>query len=279
MNFTMSVNEDKVEALVHTNGLSYAEFDSRNGKPKPWHLMTFLDSARFFAHHWPLDDNGRIFRDYAELTDDRLTFLVTSVMDIKSEMYDAKLPKSPLDVKVQGGFIGNSSLNSISTVFTSAGLELMSNVHQVVSIDRTSRRPLPLPDWWKQKYAKSAKSFHSLKFSKIEKPETIPCYDYKVARSDLDGNNHANWSVYVKFSLDALYHFSKTGYLASMPNFDSFCLQRMELLYSGESFDDDVLKVYAWEDNSVPFTVVVHIYKEDNHLFQGKFRFFDEDKE
>ena len=30
MNFTMSVNEDRVEATVHTNGLSYADYDSRS---------------------------------------------------------------------------------------------------------------------------------------------------------------------------------------------------------------------------------------------------------
>lgn len=278
MNFTMSVNEDRVEATVHTNGLSYADYDSRNAKPKPWHLMKFLESARYFAHHWPLDDSGKIFRDYAKLTDDRMTFLVTSVLDIKREMYNSKVLKSPLDVIVKGGFIGNSSLNSITSVITSAGIELMSNVNQVVSIDKSSRRPLPLPDWWKQKYAESAKSCPPLKFSKIEKPENIPFYDYKVARSDLDGNNHANWSVYVKFALDAMYHFSKTGYLASMPNFDEFSVNRMELMYSGESFDDDVLKVYAWEDHSSPFTAIVHIYKEDSFLFQGRFLFFDDGK-
>ena len=240
--------------------------------------MKFLESVRFFAHHWPLDDNDRVFRDYAQLTDDRLTFLVTSRLDIEPAMYNSKIPKSPLDVLVQGGFIGNSSLNSITSVVTSGGQELMSNINQVVSIDRKTRRPLPLPDWWKEKYAVSAKPYQSLKFAKIDKPENIPFYDYKVARSDLDGNNHANWSVYVKFSLDAMYHFSKTGFLASFSDFDSFCISRMELMYSGESFDDDVLKVYSWEDESAPTTAVVHIYKGDNFLFQGKFQFFRDDK-
>ena len=237
--------------------------------------MKFMGSARFYAHHWPLDDTGRVFRDYAALTDDRLTFLVTSVIDIKREMYDFKVPKAPLDIILKGGYIGNSSLNSKTTVLTSTGLELVSNVNQVVSIDTSTRRPLPLPDWWKQKYAESAKSSQPLKFIKIEKPENIPFYDYKVARSDLDSNNHANWSVYAKFAFDAMYHFSKTGHLSSMQNFDQFCVQRMELLYIGESFDDDVLHVHAWEDNSETLTVIAHINKGDNLLFQGKFIFFD----
>ena len=247
-----------------------------DGKPKPWHLMKFLESARFFSHHWPLDETGRIFRDYAQLTDDRLTFLVSSNFDIKREMYDAKIPKSPLDVKVRGGFIGGASLNSLAAVFTKDGLELLSNVNQVVSVDKSSRRTLPLPDWWKQKYAESAKLFKPLKFNKVETPQELPFYDYKVARSDLDGNNHANWSVYVKFALDAMYHFSKTGHLVSFSNFDELCLQKMEVMYFGESFDDDVLHVYAWEDNSSPLTIISHIYKGDKHLFQGRFRYFED---
>ena len=191
-------------------------------------------------------------------------------------MYDVKIPKSPLDVKVQGGFIGKTSLNSLATVFTIDSVELLSNVNQVVSVDKLSRRPLPLPDWWKQAYAESAKQFKPLKINKTEKPDKLPFYDYKVARSDLDGNNHANWSVYVKFALDAMYHFSKTGHLTSFSNFDDLCLQQMEVMYSGESFDDDILHVYAWEDNSSPFTIISHIYKGDNHLFQGKFKYFDD---
>ncbi|XP_053401602.1 uncharacterized protein LOC123549076 isoform X2 [Mercenaria mercenaria] len=35
MNYSMSVDEEKVEALVHTSGLHYSDFDSKNGQPKP----------------------------------------------------------------------------------------------------------------------------------------------------------------------------------------------------------------------------------------------------
>jgi hypothetical protein len=32
----------------------------------------------------------------------------------------------------------------------------MSNINQVVYIDPSTRKPTPLPDWWKEKYAESA---------------------------------------------------------------------------------------------------------------------------
>ena len=237
--------------------------------------MKFMGSARFYAHHWPLDDTGRGFRDYAALTEDRMTFLVTAMLEMKPELYDLSVPKAPLDIILQGGYVGNSSLNSKTIVLTSTGQELISSVNQIVSIDKATRRPLPLPDWWKKKYAEKAKSSQPLKFSKIDKPENVPVYTFKVARSDVDGNNHANWSVYVRCAFDAMYHFSKTRYLSSMPDFDQLCVKRMELLYIGESFDDDVLQVNAWEDNSQALTVIVHVNKGDTLLFQGKFIFFD----
>ena len=244
------------------------------GKPKPWHLLTFLESARYYSQHWPLEISGRVFRDYAQLTDDRLTFMVSTRLDIETTMYDAKIPKAPLDVVVQGGFIGNCSLNTITTVVTKSSKKLMRNITQVVSIDKTSRRPLPLPDWWKNKYAESAKPHKPLKFSTIEKPKNVPFINYRVVRSDLDSNNHANWSVYVKYSLDAMYHFSKTGYLASFSDFDSFSLSRMDLMYSGESFDDNELQVNAWEENECNHNTVISLILKDNQLlFQGKFKF------
>ena len=78
----------------------------------------------------------------------------------------------------------------------------------------------------------------------------------------------------MKSSLNAMYNFSKAGYLASFSDFDSFCLSRMDLKYSGESFDDNELQVYTWEEDECKHnTVISHILKDNQLLFQGKFKF------
>lgn len=238
--------------------------------------MKLLESARFFSHHWPLDDTGRTFRDYAEVTSDRLTFLVTSRMDIERCLYDNKIPKCPLDISVQGGYIGSSSLNSIATAQTLQGQGLLSNINQVVSIDRSTRRPMPLPEWWRTKYAKVAEKFSSLKFERYPRPDSVVSYQVKVVRSDQDGNNHTNWSSYVRYSLDALYHNAKHGMMENFRDIDRRGLQTMELLYSGESFDDDLLDVYVWNKDDASFTACVHIEKANNLIFQGTYKYFDD---
>ncbi|XP_060554438.1 uncharacterized protein LOC132715451 isoform X2 [Ruditapes philippinarum] len=276
MNYSMSVDEEKVEALVHTSGLHYSDFDSKNGLPKPWQLMKILESARFFSHHWPLDETGRTFRDYAEVTSDRMTFLITSRMDIDLNLYKPSVPKCPLDIKVQGGYVGSSSLNSIATVQTKCGQQLLSNINQVVSIDRATRRPKALPDWWREKYAKSGEQFSSLKFEKYAKPDSVEPFTIQVVRSDLDGNNHTNWSCYVRYALDGAYHNAKHGKLDSLKDIDKRGLQSMELLFSGESFDDDKLQVYAWQQEGDGDQIRVHIEKDGNFIFQATLRYFEQ---
>ncbi|XP_053401603.1 uncharacterized protein LOC123549075 isoform X2 [Mercenaria mercenaria] len=276
MNYSMTVDEKKVEALVHTSGLQYSDFDSKNGQPKPWQLTKMLESARFFSHHWPLDDSGRTFRDYAEVTSDRMTFLITSRMDIEYNLYDPSIPKSPLDIKVQGGYVGTSSLNSKTTVLTKCGQPLLSNINHVVSIDGATRRPKVLPDWWREKYAKSGAKFTSLKFEKYTKPDSVEPFIIHVVRSDLDGNNHTNWTCYVRFALDGIYHNAKHGKLDKFKDIDRRGLQSMELLFSGESFDEDKLEVYVWQEDGDEYKVRVHIEKEKNFIFQGTFSFFEQ---
>jgi len=241
--------------------------------PKPWQLMKFLEYVRFYSHHVPLDDSKRTFRDYAEITSHTLTFLVTSSFDMDAEMYDSSIPKSPLDVKIQGGHVGNSSVNSIATIYTKDGQRLLSNVNQAVFVDKATRRPKAIPDWWKEKYAESAKNYESLKFSKIKRPEGVMPFKIHVVRSDIDANNHVNWTCYVRYALDGLYHNVKHKLINGLDDFEKRGLKRMELLFSGESFDDDVLDVFVWADLEEELRAHVHIEKNSNFLFQGSFKF------
>lgn len=238
--------------------------------------MKFMESARFYSHHMPLDESGRTFRDYSELTSDRLTFLVTSLFDIDVDMYDPSKPKSPIDVMIQGGYVGSSSLNSVATVVSATGQPLLKNVNQVVSVEKSTRRPLALPDWWKEKYADFGKNFEALKFHKLEKPSSVTPFKVHVARSDIDGNNHTNWSCYVRFAFDGLWHNVKHKLIKNFEDLERRGVKRMELMYSGESFDDDVLDVFVWTDETEHHKMYVHIEKLNHFLFQGTFTFHEE---
>jgi len=170
--------------------------------------MKSLESVRYYVHHQPLDDTGRTFRDFAQLTDDCLMFLVTAEIEMAKEMFDFNIPKFPLHIAVHGGYVGNTSLNTITRIYNEEDTQLCSNTTHIVMIDKTSRRPKPLPVWWREKYSKLGNSqMHGpLVMKKFQKPDKTGSYQTNVAWSDTDTNLHTNWTSYARFMVDAAHH-------------------------------------------------------------------------
>lgn len=269
----LSVDETAVEAVVRHPGPTMSDFDVY-GQPKLWNMMNLVVSGRMFVHHQPLDETGRTFRDFEKLTSDRLTFLVTSEVCFTKALYDPDIPKSSLLTTVRGGYIGNTSFNSHSFMKTESNELLISNVNQVVSIDMETRRPKPLPDWWKVKYAESAKKFESYKLERFPRRENTSVYHVKVAWSDTDMNNHATWSAYVRYAKDAAHHAVRTG---SLPDFEENLgkgISKIQSHYLGECLEGDELTVYIWEDSRESYQLKCHIDKNEECIFQTVISFF-----
>lgn len=257
---------------IFTLNYSYAHF---SGQPKIWNMMNLVVSGRMFAHHYRLDETGKTFRDFEKLTSDCLTFLVTSEVCFTKALYDPDVPKNTLLTTIKGGYIGNTSFNSHSLLKTENSDLLISNINQVVSIDPKSRRPKPLPDWWKMKYAESAKQFQSYKLEKFPRAENTSVYHVKVAWSDTDMNNHTTWSAYVRYAKDGAHNAARTG---SLPNFEENLrkgISKIQSHYLGECLEGDELVVYIWEDVGECYQLKCHIDKDKDCLFQCVISFFN----
>ena len=237
-------------------------------------MMGLVLSGRFFANHYPLDDTGRTFRDYKQLTEDSLTFLVTSELVFTKELYDRQIPKRPVYHTVRGGYIGNSSMNSFTSVSTEDGKLLITNINQVVTVDTTTRRPKPLPQWWKDKYAESAKDKISLKIDKFQKPESCGHYRVTVAWSDTDFNHHTTWSAYVRYVIDGAHKCQREGTLTKFEENLRNGVNKLELQYFGESLEGDGLDVYIWEEMREGYVLRAEIFKEGKSSFQCTVTFF-----
>ena len=243
------------------------------GQPKLWHMMNVMGAARHFAHHHPLDDTGRTFRDFLQMTDDRFTFMVTSELEYFPELYDPDIQKNNLRVHTRGGYIGTSSTNTHSDAYTCDGKTLlMKNITQIVSIDKTSRRPTPLPEWWRNKYAKAAEGQKSLRFDDFGRPESnVFCDVRRVAWSDTDAYKHTNWSSYARFCVDAAHLFSMEGKLKHFTDNIENGLQRVELTYIGECLHGDTLHIHVWEDGTNTKCLYFDICRNDKSIFKSRF--------
>ncbi|XP_069119555.1 uncharacterized protein [Argopecten irradians] len=271
----ISEDRNEVKAVIEHPGMNSGDYDI-NGQPKLWQMMKLMGSGRFFAYSYPLDQSGRTFRDFSKMTDDRMTFMVSSEIVFHKELYDFSIKKTPVRMHVIGGYIGSSSLNTITKMFDSTeNVLLSSNVTQVVSIDRATRRPKPLPDWWREKYAESAKQHVSLKFDKLERPENAGVYICHVAWSDTDAYCHTNWASYARFVVDAAHHSSRKGDIKHFDENLARGLHKIQLYYCGESFMDDTLTVYSWEDPEDSTVLYFDVCKDHKSIFQCRFYFFD----
>jgi len=190
------------------------------------------------------------------------------------ELYDCSKPKSPLDVKLQVEHIGDSSFVNTATLMTTDGKPLVRNLSSFIAVDKDTDRSQPLPDEWKIKYAVVGKDVGLLRFSKYKKPSTAKAFKVYVNRSDQDWNNHTNWSCYVRFALDGLHHHVKHGLVSGFSDLEMRGIKRMELSYSGQSFDGDSLDVFVWNDDVDVNKVRTHVEKDGKLIFQGTFEYY-----
>lgn len=111
--------------------------------------------ARQYVLHRPYDNSGNIFLDWPTLTSDRFTFVSSTQFKMSRSLYLAVTPKWPLDVEFVLGFVGNSSMASVSHFYNEGKTAepLWTQMNQLVSIDKTTRKPTALPQWFKEKYA------------------------------------------------------------------------------------------------------------------------------
>ncbi|XP_071103708.1 uncharacterized protein [Haliotis cracherodii] len=275
--YRLTVAETEEESVIHTPGLSYESID-RDGNPSMPSLMRFATTARIFATHVPLDETGRTMFDYAQLTSDRLTFVASSEVISEKAMYDTSVPKSPLDVLYQLGYVGKSSLSTVaSIVVPSTGQTILRNTNHLVGMDKTSRRPKPLPDWWREKHGGSAIFKDPLIVPRLQRPTDAVQYKVKVAWTHTDNYNHTNYTTYVDFCIDALHYAIEKGCLGALTkDVVKRGIKSMRNTYIGESLENEELTIEVWSSDQDDRTVHFDIQKLGQSIFQSTFVYHDD---
>ena len=131
-------------------------------------IMQTSTLARLYAFHTLLptcDKEGqttekKYFLDWPQLTQEFYTFASSSEFVMSRDLYEKNIRKWPLDMKFTLGNIGTCSVASTSQFFacpiegetSSCSTPLWSNTIQFVTVDKTTRKPARLPDWYLKKY-------------------------------------------------------------------------------------------------------------------------------
>ncbi|XP_046563555.1 uncharacterized protein LOC124272431 [Haliotis rubra] len=214
--YRLTADETGRNSAIHTPGLSYEAID-RDGNPTMASVLKFVSTARTFATNRRLDDTGRTMFDFDQLFSDTMSFVASTEVISEKAVYDTSVPKSPLDVLYQLGYVGKSSLSTVaSIVVPSTGQTILRNINQFVVVDKMSRRPTPLPDWWREKYGGIAILKDPLIVPRLQRPPDAVQYRVNVVWFDTDNYKHTNYTCYVDYCVNALHYALEKGCMGAV---------------------------------------------------------------
>ncbi|KAK6183087.1 hypothetical protein SNE40_010633 [Patella caerulea] len=186
-------------------GFPYEAFDGQ-ANIKPWSLLSLVESGRAFSFNGNKNDPERGFLELNTLPGDVLAFNATCSLTISRDLYRKETSKSPLIITKKLVYAGTSTVNVLAEVsHPDVKVPLAECRVQTVYVDKTTRRPTPTPEWWKEKYKKYSKPEEVLKWRlSYPRPSAVTSYALIIQPSDCDGYSHTNWTNYLKFCCDAL---------------------------------------------------------------------------
>ena len=134
-------------------------------------------------YHMPYNAAGDTFLDWQKVTSDRLTFMSSTEATFSKSLYDPSVDKSRFDVKLSLGYCGNASVALVTEYYETGKRDepLLRQVSQTVSVSKTTRKPIPFPEWFKNKYTGKGVLDQGLVLRPFDRPENTYAYDVKVS--------------------------------------------------------------------------------------------------
>jgi acyl-CoA thioesterase FadM len=252
-------------------------YEAYNGKAciRPWSVIRMVECSRAAAFGIP-ENSTESFIDAAKLYDTHLFFIVSTSTVILPELYDMSVKKSPLELNVALDFIGNTTFKLKTTISTeNASVPLCVNHTQSVCVNKETRRPNPLPEWWKKKY--SGIIGEPLKIPLLNSPPEngqFSDHSFQVLTSDVDPYMHMNWSNYIKHCYDAfvLSEFRKnpgSGIENLFRNVKQFSVNFIKEASFGDNID-----IRFWQDADNSNLYCFRVFKKSDVICECSAEFF-----
>nr|KAG5703767.1 hypothetical protein BaRGS_009565 [Batillaria attramentaria] len=180
----------------------------------------------------------------------------------------------PFTVTVELDTVGTSSQTFSCRLINKLDSRILATQRtKSVYFSLEKRRPVPIPDHYRERYRSLAgQNVAPLVFSQTvpQVPESAFQYCMVVRHSDLDPILHTNSSSYVMFCCDAAQAAVEAEYLDLFrPDICLFPVQvkraTMEVVYLGESGIGDSLRVSLWQQDGQPSLVNYVISRDEGN--------------
>ncbi|XP_046572770.1 uncharacterized protein LOC124280822 isoform X2 [Haliotis rubra] len=254
-------------------GLPYSAFDAQSF-PKPWYVMNLMDSTHICLIEAAHGRDSLL--GLHELCRKYLSFSSTAQMDFHDKLYNESVVKAPLCLDTHISDVGNSSY-VMETEMKAAEIPLARYRSQLVLVDTTSRKPIKIPQQWKDTYGHLYEGGQPMRFHALEKPcdqsRVIKVSVGEVPNSDTDGNGHLNFSNYLKYCCDGLVKREKRQTNSSLP-IRPLLLKSASMWYRKECNDGDDLELEIWEHEKQMDSLCVDMLRNGDSVFQCKMELY-----
>lgn len=260
------------QSRLSFTGVPYGDLD-RTGHWAVWNVCKNFEAARLLSFY-----NG--FIDFPKLDSAAAGFfIVRHVFNLSPKLHKEMGIIKPFlfDFRVQILNIGKTSLLMSTKLSNGEGEILGENVYKYVYVNRETRRPKPLPDWWMEKmlpYKSEGITGGMVKNKLPVLPDGAFQCKFKVRHSDTDKNGHVNNSIYIRLCIDCGTVAVMKGYFR---HFDSdmcnYSVLNIDAQYLGESNVNAEPVVYTWQDDLDECVPHFMVYVEGTLVFYTKIKF------
>ncbi|XP_067660891.1 uncharacterized protein [Haliotis asinina] len=248
-------------------GLPYSAFDAQSF-PKPWSVMNLMDSTQTCLVEATDGENSLL--GFQELFRKYLGFIITAKVDFHDKLYDESVVKAPLCLDSRISNVGSSSY-VMETEMKADEIPLARYRSQIVLVDSTSRKPIKIPQQWKNTYGHLCDGGQPVRFHALERPSDQSRVSKvsvrEVPYSDTDANHHLNFSNYLKYCCDGLVQRGKRQSNSGLP-IRPLLLKSASMWYRKECNYADDLELEIWEHEKEPDSLCVDMLRNGDSVFQ-----------
>ena len=196
--------------------------------------------------------------------------------NIEQKFYQTTTPKYPLTLSVKLPHVGRTSFTASYSLESPGNGTYATMKILGVFVDKTTRKPTPVPQWWKEKYTNLIQPSHPPSVNALERPECSIGLPVTIAYSDTDENCHTTWPTYVRMCYDAFVNgVMKKAYKRINEEDVSRGVKKIELTFKKESIIGDELMVHSWEtDRMDGRELAVEIRKGQSTCVQANMEFY-----
>lgn len=208
-----------------------------------------LDILAQRIHNALLPEDPQSFLDYHRVFADNFLYMGSLKLEVDQRFYTTACIQHPFDIVCALRYVGKSSYSEVFKFTNRVDTLCFANItQQHILVDPSTRKPMEFPSYWREKFGKMSEGL-PLVMKRLARPDICTLnLEYKIQSSDLDIQEHTNFSSYVRLCTEV----SRNAFIDGL--FRRFSkqmigngLKELQMRFENEALVNEEVVVHMWE--------------------------------